>query len=307
MKITDKIKRCSLFFLTMSSASAVLGAELVLTNGDIIHGELEAESETTITWMSELFGVITVQRDNVQQIVIDQVAEAAPQPAPEAEAAGLSEPSSLSGSSQLSYNRKRGNTDSEEAYAEIDAQWQLGLYRHDLAIEAESEKTDGLTIEERYKADYQLNYMFDDRWFTYGKAGYEKDLFGANEEQQHVGLGIGYRKDFSNQLKIDAQTGISYLVVRKQDGKTEKGPAGRWALRLDWPFGSGFSLFHDHEILWSLRDINDSLLDSSTGMKIPLLGGVYSELRYDYDFINRVEGGEKRADHEFRVLLGYDW
>ncbi len=308
MKSINKNYQFPFLFLLLAACPA-LGGELTLTNGDIIHGDLVAEDEHSLTWKSDVFGEISVPRENVQQMLSGSVVQGEPvQAEPIKEAAPTPERSLVKGSAELAYKRKQGNTDSENVDAEIVNEWELGLYRHEVKLQVEYEEKNGSRIEERYESDYQLNYDYDEHWFSYGRVEYEKDRFGSYYEQHQIGTGLGYQTTLDNYLKINAQGGVSYFVTKDRDGKKRTDPAGRWALDLNWPFPkTEVSLFHRHELLWLLTDASYYQLESSTGMKIPLVGGIYSELRYDYDYVSEVDDDERRGDHEWRALLGYEW
>lgn len=77
---------------------------------------------------------------------------------------------------------------------------------------------------------------------------------------------------------------------------------------MDWPIpGTDMMLFHENEFFWTVDDFNNNQTESSTGIKIPLLGNLFSELRYDFDYVNQPGDGQKRADEEWVISLGYQW
>ena len=309
MKRVNFIKKPVFIFFSIFVVAPAFGGELTLTNGDVIHGELHTLTEDSIIWSSEILGDITIPREKVQQFTPSiAAADDAPQELSDVDVQAPPPPSTFTGDIKLGYNRKRGNTDTEDVDFSTRSKWEQGLLRHEALLVAESEKVEGSVIDEKYVADYQLNYDFDENWFNYGKLRYEKDRFSADDEQTQLGGGIGYRVELDNQLQVNAQLGASYLITHQREGGTDKDPAGRWALKLDWPIAdSEMTLFHHHEFLWPLTDTNDYQVESSTGVKVPLIGGIFSELRYDYDYVNQVEGDQEHADHEWVVLLGYHW
>jgi len=222
-------------------------------------------------------------------------------------------PPPFKGDVKFGYNQKSGNTDSEELDVEISAQWIQQLFRHELALIAESDSAEGDVTEEKYTADYQLNYDFDEHWFSYGQAKYEKNRFSAIEEQYQIGAGLGHRLTLENDLQVNAQLGATYLTTKRpssdsEKGSTDKDIAGRWALKLDWPLpNSKITAFHHHELLWVADAVDDNQLESSTGIKIPLFSGIFSEIRYDFDHVSEPASGQQHADHEWVISVGYNW
>lgn len=225
----------------------------------------------------------------------------------------IPEPPPFKGDVKFGYNQKSGNTDSEELDVEISAQWIQQLFRHELALIAESDSAEGDMTEEKYTADYQLNYDFDEHWFSYGQAKYEKNRFSAIEEQYQIGAGLGHRLTLDNGLQVNAQLGATFLTTKRPSSDSEKGSndkdiAGRWALKLDWPIpNSKITAFHHHELLWVADAVDDNQLESSTGIKIPLFSGIFSEIRYDFDHVSEPASEQKHADHEWVIFVGYNW
>ena len=53
--------------------------------------------------------------------------------------------------------------------------------------------------------------------------------------------------------------------------------------------------------------MDNTQLETSTGIKIPLLGGIFSEVRYDMDYVSEPASEQKHADHEWVISVGYNW
>lgn len=353
------IKLFILLFLFLQSLSVSAG-KITLKNGDIIHGELQAIQKDSIVWSSNIFGEISLPKDQVQQFtsstvlplniqaygqdtsiskgttvsncsfeLTDELKKPFSALCDNGENKNLSldnlslqkiatikvrpAPPPFKGDVKFGYNQKSGNTDSEELDVGISAQWIHQQFRHELGLTAESDSSEGDVTDEKYTADYQLNYDFNDHWFTYGQVKYEKNRFSAIEEQYQVGAGVGHKLILDNELHINAQLGATYLSTKRpssdsESGSNDKDIAGRWALRLDWPFPkSNITAFHRHELLWIADAIDDNQLESSTGIKIPLFGGIFSEVRYDFDHVSEPASEQQHADHEWVISLGYKW
>ena len=218
-------------------------------------------------------------------------------------------PAPFVGEIKFGYNEKSGNTDSEELDIVTSLEWRQKKFLHEAELSIESETSDGDVEDEQYKVNYQLNYDLNEDWFSYGRIKYEKTRFSAIDEQYQVGLGLGHRLDFTNQLQLNMQFGAAYLSSERTDGSPDdEDIAGRWALKLNWPIpGSELSLFHRQELLWVLDDIDNNEIETSTGIKMPLLGGIFSEIRYDLDYVSEPTNDQQHADRELVISLGYHW
>ncbi|MDX2465570.1 MAG: DUF481 domain-containing protein [Porticoccus sp.] len=345
--------------ITALNSLAISAGQVTLKNGDMIHGELQAMHKNSITWLSDVFGVITIPKEKITQLnsstLLPFSSDTLPHTAFNTTTANggqhnqeainhcslnvedsvsalcdsgklnhlsldkmvtiklAPEPPPFKGEIKFGFNQKSGNTDSEELDVAVSAQWHQQAFRHEVDFIAESDSAEGDTVDEQYDARYQLNYDFDKHWFSYGRVKYEKNRFSAIEEQLQAGMGLGHKLTLNNQLLINAQLGATFLSTQRpgndsSSGSNNKDVAGRWALKLDWPLPSSeLTLFHRHELLWLIDEMDNTQLETSTGIKIPLLGGIFSEVRYDMDYVSEPASEQKHADHEWVISVGYNW
>lgn len=305
-----------------------------MTNGDVIHGELKAIDKKHVLWKSQTLGVLTIDKNQVSQFSSDTVmpqvkslvghaskcslnmvinveqtcADGLHDSQPLATLIAVEPLPAFSGDARFGFNRKDGNTDSADLDAGLNAQWLQEQLRHEVQLLVESEESDGVVVDERYEANYQLNHDFHEKWFSYTRLGYEKDRFNAIDEQYELGGGIGYRLSLDNQMLLNLQLGTAYLISHRPQDGSDNDLAGRWAFKLDWPVPSSkLTLFHHHEFLWTIEDINNNQAESSTGIKLPLIGNLFSELRYDFDYVSEPSGDQQHADEEWVIAIGYKW
>jgi len=337
MKYANLAKVAFLLLLTNAISISTIAGEIILHNGDVFHGELTTINKETIVWRSDTLGELRLPKEKVEQFTSSTILRTVKSDANSAENCSLemsktidgicekgqlsglqldelvasSPPPPLapfSGELKLNANRKSGNSDSMNSNFEARLKWHQEKYRHEAKIKTELEKTNGNIDEENYEVDYQVNHDFNDRWFSYGRGDYDKDRFGAVDEQYEIGAGLGRRIYLENQVSMSLQLGLSYLITKNPDVDTEKDLASRWGMRLDWPTPyKDITFFHEHSLLWLVKDAGNNRLKSSTGIKIPLFAGIFSEMRYDFDYVGETEDGNKHADDEWVISVGYTW
>lgn len=337
MKHSSLSKVIFLFLITTAASIPAIGGKITLHNGDIFHGELRTINKKTIVWMSDTLGELRLPKEKVEHFSSSTILRTVKSDANNAENCslkmsetidGICEKGQLSGlqlnelvatsppppvapfSGEVKFNtnRKSGNSSSRDSDFEARLKWNQEEFRHEADFTVELDKDDGNTTEENYEVDYQLNYDFNDRWFSYGRFDYDKDRFSAIDEQYEIGVGLGRRIYLKNQLNLNVQLGPSYLITNNPKSDTEKDLASRWALRLDWPISdSNITFFHDQSLLWLIKDADNNQLETSTGIKIPLFGGIFSEIRYDFDYVGEPDNGQKHADDEWVISVGYAW
>ena len=323
--------------LLISFTPVAKAGQLTLTNGDVIHGELSAIKSNLLIWDSELLGKIRVQKTDVKhfhsdatipmvqatgvtaencQLIMKEMingrceeGKISDTPLTELTARQpLPPPSLVGGDLKLRYNKKEGNIDSESLDFSIRSAWDQELIRHEVSALADTDKSDQARVRERYKADYQRNYRFKESWFGYGNLGYEKNRFGPIVEQYEVGTGLGHILSFDNQLQLNMQLGASYLATEHADGEDDNHIAGRWIMKLDWPLpDTDLKLFHHHRFLWPVEEPGNNQLETSSGLRMPLIGNLFSEFRYDFDYVNQPSDDQQHTDQEWIISLGYQW
>lgn len=332
-----KFTRLLYILLLPLLAQSINAGQIVLTNGDSLQGELKSVDSDSLVWQSTLLGEIKIPKSSVESMDSSTVLPVVKSGEAYANDCVIKLDNGLttqcldgeldthslamvtsfqrnpdamvhSGNVKLNYDRRDGNADTEDLDFSTTANWQNQKYRHAVELTAESDKSEGVVQNEKYEADYQLDYDFAEHWFSYGNIGYEKDRFSAIEQQYELGSGFGHRYRFENMIETEAQLGLAYLQSELADGDKENDLAGKWALKVRWPIpGTRMDIFHRQEYIWPWDDMSSYQLESSTGLKMPLLAGVFGEFRYDFDYTAEVTEDTKHADEEWVISLGYEW
>jgi putative salt-induced outer membrane protein len=112
-----------------------------------------------------------------------------------------------SGKGQLGFLDSQGNTVAESANAALDAALLSGPWKHALHVDGFYGKSGAVVSAERYDANWQSNYNFTSRLFTFGALRYEHDLFSGFQYQGSVTAGIGYQIFNSARTKLSVQVG----------------------------------------------------------------------------------------------------
>jgi hypothetical protein len=123
-----------------------------------------------------------------------------------------------------------------------------------------------------------------------------------------LGPGLGYQFFESKDLNLSAELGA--LRVHESfntQGDNNYWGAG-WGINFDWfMLRDRLQFYHRQTGLWNLRDTSSVALDTWTGLRIPLILGLFAstEMKIAYD-----SGAAREADTldtTYRVKLGYQW
>lgn len=209
------------------TASVVSGglsaAELVLTNGDRIHGTLTSVNASSVMWKSDSFGDLAIDKSKVANLTTDHkmkiqgVKEACIINGMEGYYLNYvcgdnNEPHSMqlmaldsivpfvqfhadgaqmSGKMKLAATYQRGNTVEDDVAIDGETAYREGDWRHVGSLNYDSESTDNLPADEDYDLDYRLDRFFSERWFWYNQIGYGAEESINVDERYTFGTGIG--------------------------------------------------------------------------------------------------------------------
>ncbi len=85
-------------------------------------------------------------------------------------------------------------------------------------------------------------------------------------------------------------------------------PGLRWATKYDQLFFTGSTrFFHEHEVLVGLKETNQTLVFSKTGLRFPLVFNFNATAQFNYNWDSTPALGRKKADSTLLFTLGYGW
>jgi len=219
-----------------------------------------------------------------------------------------------SGRVNLGASLQTGNTEQDaiNGDASVKAKWHKfngdPLHRASIKAEINRETENDDTTEDNRSIQGAYDYFVNKKWFINSTLGFEQDDIEKLDLRTTAGIGLGHQAFESDNLNLQYVIGPSYLREEYESGDTDDSAALRWALDYDQKIlGSTLEAYHDHEIFVPVGDTNAFLLDTRTGLRIPLKAGlvVSGEVQFDWD--NDPAPGTKEDDTTYAVKLGYEW
>lgn len=153
------------------------------------------------------------------------------------------------------------------------------------------------------------DHFINPRWYLNSNVGFARDEFKSLDLRSTVGLGLGYQWSESDRRKLSAEFGLSYVHEDLANGDSESQPAARWALKYEHRLASA-TLYHDQELLLGIEDIEDiedTLLRTRTGLRMPISERVSGSLQINYDHDFQPVAGADETDIAYLFKLGYEW
>jgi len=223
--------------------SFALAGELVLTNGDRLQGELVGVNKSSLTWKSETFGSLTVDKMKVENFTsTDRVKiQGEEQPCQLEGMKGhyltytcgnsrrhtstellaldsivpfveYSETEyQYEGTMSLSGNFSRGNKIEDDLELEAGITLRQKDFRHVMGIDYESKSNNDEPANEDYELLYRLDWFFEERWFWYNEVRWAGEESKNIDERYVLGTGLGVQMWENPNTALALEVGLDHV------------------------------------------------------------------------------------------------
>ena len=169
-------------------------------------------------------------------------------------------------------------------------------------------KSNDVDTEYNSRGNMKYDRFLNKKWYLYTNATLENDRFRDIDLRTTVGVGNGYQIYEQDDLNLAIEGGVNYINVDYNLAEDEAYASGRWAVRYDQkPFLTNVQVFHQHEILFSLEDIGNTLVFSKTGLRVPIGKNLNASTQINLDYNNQPAINRKKLDKTLLFSLGYGW
>lgn len=330
------MSRTWLAALAALMSGAAHAGELRLANGAVLPGEMVRMETAHVVWKAEMVGEVRVLKTNVvsmesgvrrdlklagakealEDCALNGDAQALRLQCGEAEtlAVAITEVEEwtpgrpFTGRVTLGVDLQHGNSESSEYDLDLRTSLKKGRLRHNLEAFVDYETNFGNETQDEAEGNYQIDYLFRDGWFVYGRANYYRNDFSSINEVLALGGGVGRDMLWNSGVYASVQAGLSearFVIDGAEETRSEIGIV-RWRTGWRMPWWE-IRLFQEGEFNWLLDRSYLNRFESSTGLNVPLLAGLIGELRYDWDHLGTRNDGGERTDSEWVLALGYQW
>lgn len=333
--------------LLLCCSSFTFAGVVELLNGDRLAGELVSIDEENLLWRSTNFGDQSIKKADIKNIQSDVALKINGNKSPcrlepmEAEylryrcgeSTRTKRASLLRVKTLVPYEEfkkgtyvyhgrinlwgaySRGNEVREEWNTQGELSVRRSDFRHVVKGEFARASWNYSPPQERWSANYSLDWFFGEHWFWYNSV-----LIGADPQRgmrayEYLGSGAGYQFFENKSMAFSLKSGLSLLdesyqlpvdlidLYKQEDDFTAIGFALDFRYNLPW--GVGF--FHNSEVLQPIDNDPNLQLKTSTGLSSMILERVYSEFKIDY-WLDK-DPQPTRQDKDTRMSLGvsYKW
>ncbi|MEE9494307.1 MAG: DUF481 domain-containing protein [Gammaproteobacteria bacterium] len=161
---------------------------------------------------------------------------------------------------------------------------------------------------EQYLAGAKYDRFFDEKWYGYVGADFEKNSFKDLDLRSIFSIGVGHQFWDTDAKRLSVEGGLSYIDEDFKRDSDDSYLALGWGVNYEQIFYDGaIKFFHHHRGLQGFKDIDDTIINAQTGAFFPLFGGLNASVIWGLDWDKSPPDGTKETDHSLTFGVAYDW
>jgi hypothetical protein len=328
----------------LTSASNLFADEILMKNGSRIVGNLISVEADKVVFDTPFAGTITITQDNVDRIITEnpvtlmmedgtvyrdrQIISTEKAMLVEAEGEKpvifdatdikmvnpepwkLGEGYDWSGSVWIELEYERGNSDSDEWDIKANSVWRSLVDRYTLKGDKEYEESRNVVKEDNWSLYGKYDYFLEPGSKDYRGAhiSYEYDEFADIDLRSIYGVHIGRNFSDSKHFALEMEIGPAWV-----DEQFINAPSGSW-LGVMWNVkatsdivGFGSQIYLTHDGILNTSDLGDTILNSTIGIKFPLVGGFETAFEAEYEYDGGAVEDVDQLDQTYNIRFGYSW
>jgi putative salt-induced outer membrane protein YdiY len=212
------------------------------------------------------------------------------------------------GAVDAAYNSSSGNTDSNAIHIGASAELKHDLLRHRGSVSMYREKLNGVTSKDEEMLKYSLDYFMSPEWFATANASYESNEIKDLDNRMTLGFGVGHQFFDEEDTALSGNLGIAFVSEENIVAPDKDYTALRWS--TDYRVNTGFygaELVHTNVFLIPSNDLGEWIMETDTGLRAPIWGGVNGLFMFEFDYDNEPAAGKAKSDSKLSIGLNYSW
>jgi len=228
----------------------------------------------------------------------------------------------MTGRASTAFDYNRGNTDTDEINADLEMFLESRRDRFTLRGDLEDTSSNITTSNENGETS-RTNQTTADNWQLTGKYDYfladprnylgvnlglNSDEFADISQRYYVGPYYGRKLLSRDDLKLDAELGISYVDTDFIVAEDNDYFGANINITGETTFLDGsLTLYLRHVTLMNLSSMNKSIYRTTAGLRFPLLLGFEAAAEVSADYDGGAAEGKKTHDETLTFRVGYKW
>ena len=207
-----------------------------------------------------------------------------------------------SGKAQLGGYASTGNSPSQGLSASLDLMREGLDWRHKIKLQADYQRSLGVTTREHFLGAYEPNLKLNDRSYVYGSAQYESDKFLGYTARYSTSVGAGYSVVKTSRAKLDLELGPAFRATHFTDSNNESSIAARGSVDFSLQLPHGVQLTQNANAYFERYN---STVTGTTAINAKVFGPLAAQLSYNVQYESQPPAGRVSTDTITRAGLSY--
>ncbi|MDX1599560.1 MAG: DUF481 domain-containing protein [Marinobacter sp.] len=222
----------------------------------------------------------------------------------------MAEAKDWSGEAELGVLKTTGNTEETNVNGRLGLVHEVTDWRNIGDFRSTYSEAEDQTTAERYRAELETNYKFDEYQYWFLRGGYENDRFSGYDFQSSATTGYGNRfLRWGERSFLDLSAGLGYRFNKLEEpdengNREEEGAIARLAAQFDFAL-SETSLFRQTLSSEIGLDENNVITESETSLQASVVGNLSLKVAYRVKHSSDVPADSDKTDTETSLSLLY--
>lgn len=324
--------KAAVLAFTLAVSSIAFADQVLLKNGDRLSGSVIAKRGNTLIFNTSYAGELKIDWDEVDQLNTDkpvavmlqdesyqQLALATRSQTDRADMPALGDIAYInpnpeesgrgyrvSAKANFAYTQSEGNSASDQLHADAEMIVRARDYRLTLGGEMDQASVDKKKADDSRRAYGSYDRFFNRREFLFTHGQLQNDRFRDIELRAIVGGGYGYQVFDTETTHLALKAGLDMVNLDRYNAPRERFAALGWHIDLEHKLArSDIELFHAQDGYRSLSRAASVLVQTRTGLRFPLSGGLHALTQLNLDWESDPAPGRKKLDSKVLIGIGY--
>ena len=200
----------------------------------------------------------------------------------------------------------RGNAVNDRVYGEGEVEARARDYRWSIGAKINRVRDGAGEAVNSWLGDASLDRFIRPGHFLYARGSLEHDPSRDLDVRAALGAGYGWQVAETPERHLSLRGGLDYVHVDRETGGDERYPALGWGLRFEqWLVDRRLKFFHEEEGFWNTRELDDVVLRTKTGVRIPVHKSIDATAQLNFDWDSAPAPGRDTVDTVWLLGLGY--
>ena len=212
------------------------------------------------------------------------------------------------GAASLALVQQRGNSDTDQLDYRIEGKWTGDDDRFSGVAEGELDESEGIKNAQNWMVTAKYDRFMGDTSYIGLNSSIKQDEFADLDMRFYLGPYFG--RDFydTKRFNLSAELGLTYVRENFIQAENQSYPGANWTLDIGSDiFGSDTEFYVKHKGIWDLDNLDEVILDTRFGLKIPLMMNIQAAAEYTIEYDSGAVDGVDEIDQSLKVRFGYRW